>query len=220
MSRALAESNKATLQGLKVMLGYCTIRAPISGRMSMANAKVGNIVRQADIAPLATINQVAPIYVSFAVPQRSLPDVRAALAAETATLEAIIPGSSARAQGQVTMIENAVDAATGMVTVRATMPNDDEVLWPGTLVNTALTLRSDLLVSVPTAALQISQEGQFVFVVKDSAAIKRLVKVERTADGVAAIASGLEDGETVVTDGQLQLQNGTKVSIRGARAES
>ena len=220
VSRALAESSKATLQGLKVQLGYTTIRAPISGRMSMATVKVGNIVRQADLAPLATINQVAPIYVSFAVPQRSLPDVRAALAAETATLEAVIPGSNARATGQVTMIENAVDAATGMVTVRATMPNQDELLWPGTLVNTALTLRNDARVSVPTAALQISQEGQFVFVVKDNAATKRLVKVERTVDGIAAIASGLEDGETVVIDGQLQLQNGTKVSIRGGRAES
>jgi multidrug efflux system membrane fusion protein len=220
VSKALAESNKAMLQGLKVQLGYTTIRAPISGRTSMASVKVGNIVRQADLAPLATINQVAPIYVSFTVPQRSLPDVRSALAAETATLEAIIPGSGARAKGQVTMIENAVDAATGMVTVRATMPNDDELLWPGTLVNTALTLRNDALVSVPTSALQISQEGQFVFVVKDNAAIKRLVKVERTVDGVAAIGSGLEEGETVVTDGQLQLQNGTKVSIRGARAES
>ena len=220
VSKALAESNKATLQGLKVQLGYTTIRAPISGRTSMASVKVGNIVRQADLAPLATINQVAPIYVSFTVPQRSLPDVRSALAAETATLDAIIPGSGARAKGQVTMIENAVDAATGMVTVRATMPNDDELLWPGTLVNTALTLRNDALVSVPTSALQISQEGQFVFVVKDNAAIKRLVKVERTVDGVAAIGSGLEEGETVVTDGQLQLQNGTKVSIRGARAES
>jgi multidrug efflux system membrane fusion protein len=220
VSRALAESSKATLQGLKVQLGYTTIRAPISGRMSMATVKVGNIVRQADLAPLATINQVAPIYVSFAVPQRSLPDVRAALAAETATLEAVIPGSNARATGQVTMIENAVDAATGMVTVRATMPNQDELLWPGTLVNTALALRNDARVSVPTAALQISQEGQFVFVVKDNAATKRLVKVERTVDGIAAIASGLEDGETVVIDGQLQLQNGTKVSIRGGRAES
>jgi multidrug efflux system membrane fusion protein len=220
VSKALAESNKAMLQGLKVQLGYTTIRAPISGRTSMASVKVGNIVRQADLAPLATINQVAPIYVSFTVPQRSLPDVRSALAAETATLEAIVPGSGARAKGQVTMIENAVDAATGMVTVRATMPNDDELLWPGTLVNTALTLRNDALVSVPTSALQISQEGQFVFVVKDNAAIKRLVKVERTVDGVAAIGSGLEEGETVVTDGQLQLQNGTKVSIRGARAES
>jgi RND family efflux transporter MFP subunit len=220
VSHALAESSKATLQGLKVQLGYTTIRAPIAGRMSMATVKVGNIVRQADLSPLTTINQVAPIYVSFAVPQRSLPDVRSALAAETATLEAIVPGSNARATGQVTMIENAVDAATGMVTVRATMPNQDELLWPGTLVNTALTLRNDARVSVPTAALQISQEGQFVFVVKDNVATKRLVKVERTVDGIVAIESGLEEGETVVIDGQLQLQNGTRVSVRGGRAES
>jgi RND family efflux transporter MFP subunit len=118
------------------------------------------------------------------------------------------------------MVENAVDAATGMVTVRATMPNEDELLWPGTLVNTALTLRNDPRVSVPITALQISQAGQFVFVVKDNVAQVRLVKVERTVDGIAAIESGLEDGETVVTDGQLQLQNGTRVSIRGGKAES
>jgi RND family efflux transporter MFP subunit len=220
VSKALAESNKATLQGLKVQLGYTTIRAPISGRMSMANVKVGNIVRQADTAPLATINQVAPIYVSFTVPQRSLPDLRAALAAETAMLEAVIPGSSARATGQVTMIENAVDASTGMVTVRATMPNQDEVLWPGTLVNTSLTLRNEPRISVPATAVQISQAGTFVFVVKDNAVQVRPVDVERTVDGVAAIEKGLEVGETVVTDGQLQLQNGTKVSVRGAKAES
>ncbi len=112
------------------------------------------------------------------------------------------------------MIENTVDAATGMVTVRATMPNEDEVLWPGTLVNTALTLRNDARVSVPTTALQVSQDGQFVFVVKDGAATKRPVKVERTVDGVAAIGAGLEEGETVVIDGQLLLPNGTRVSIR------
>jgi membrane fusion protein, multidrug efflux system len=220
MTKALAESNKATLQGLKVQLGYTSIRAPISGRMSMATVKVGNIVRQADLAPLATINQVAPIYVSFSVAQRNLPDVRAALAAESATLDAVIPGSNARASGQVSMIENTVDPATGMVTVRATMPNQDELLWPGTLVNTSLTLRTDPRVSVPSTAVQISQTGAFVFVIKDNAAAVRPVKVERTVDGQAAIASGLEEGEVVVTDGQLQLSNGTRVSIRTGRAES
>jgi multidrug efflux system membrane fusion protein len=220
MSRALAESNKATLQGLKVQLSHTTIRAPISGRMSMATVKVGNIVRQADLAPLATINQVAPIYVSFAVAQRNLPDVRAAIAAESATLEAVIPGSNARAAGQVSMVENTVDPATGMVTVRATMPNQDELLWPGTLVNTSLTLRTEPHVSVPSTAIQISQSGAFVFVVKDNAAAVRPVKVARTVDGQAAIASGLEEGEVVVTDGQLQLSNGTRVSVRTGKAES
>ena len=218
--RALADSNKATLQGLKVQLSYSTIRAPISGRISTANVKVGNIVRQADIASLATINQVAPIYVSFTVPQRSLPDVREAIAAETASLVAVIPGSDARASGQVTMVENTVDPATGMVTIRATMPNDKEILWPGTLVNTALTLRSEERVTVPATALQLSQSGSFVFVVKNNAATVRSVKVERTVDGISVIESGLEEGDVVVIDGQLLLSNGTRVTVRGARAES
>ena len=84
---------------------------------------------------------MAPVYVSFTVPQKVLPEIRQALAAETATIEAIIPGEQKRANGQVTMIENTVDPATGMATIRATMPNKDEVLWPGTLVTAELTLR-------------------------------------------------------------------------------
>jgi len=215
VSRALAESNKATLENLKVQLSYCTIRAPIAGRIGMAVVKVGNIVRQADAAPLATINQILPIYVSFTVSQGSLPDVRAALAAETATLQATIPGSGAQSAGQVTMIENTVDPATGMVTIRATMPNTNELLWPGTLVNTTLTLRTEERITVPAAALQQSQSGTFVFIVKDNVANVRPVKVERTVDGQSAIESGLKEGDVVVTDGQLLLSNGTKVTLRG-----
>ena len=215
IARALADSNKATLENLKVQLGFCTIHAPISGRISMASAKVGNIVRQADPIPLATINQIAPIYVSFTIAQRNLPDVRSALAAETATLDAVIPGTDARAQGQVTMIENTVDPATGMMTIRATMPNENELLWPGTLVNTALTLRIEERVTVPASALQLSQSGTFVFVVKDNVANVRPVTVERTVDGLSAIQSGIEEGEVVVTDGQLLLSNGTRVMPRG-----
>jgi len=215
IARALADSNKATLENLKVQLGFCTIHAPISGRISMASAKVGNIVRQADPIPLATINQIAPIYVSFTIAQRNLPDVRSALAAETATVDAVIPGTDARAQGQVTMIENTVDPATGMMTIRATMPNENELLWPGTLVNTALTLRIEERVTVPASALQLSQSGTFVFVVKDNVANVRPVTVERTVDGLSAIQSGIEEGEVVVTDGQLLLSNGTRVTPRG-----
>jgi RND family efflux transporter MFP subunit len=220
INRALADSNKATLEGLRVQLSYCTIRAPIAGRISMASVKTGNIARQADTTPLATINQVAPIYVSFTVPQRNLPDVRAAIAAETASLVAIVPGSGARETGQVTMVENAVDPATGMATIRATMPNDKEVLWPGTLVNTALTLRAEDRITIPATALQLSQAGSFVFVVKDNTAAVRPIKIERTVDGVSVVESGIEEGEVVVTDGQLLLSNGTKVTIRTGKTES
>ena len=220
ISSATANSNKAALEGLKIQLGYTTIRAPISGRISMASVKVGNIVRQADLSPLATINQLGPIYVSFTVPQRSLPEVRAAIAAESASLEAVVPGSDARESGQVTMVENTVDPATGMVTIRATMPNKKEVLWPGTLVNTALTLRAESRVTIPATALQLSQAGAFVFVVKDNAATVRSVKIERTVDGVSVVETGIEEGDVVVTDGQLLLSNGTKVTIRSGAAVS
>ena len=104
VSRATAESNRAQLENLKVQLSFCAIRAPISGRISMANVKVGNFVRQADLAPMATIIQMAPVYVTFTVPQKVLPEIRQALAAKTATIEAIIPGEHKRASGQVTMI--------------------------------------------------------------------------------------------------------------------
>jgi len=217
VSRATAESNRAQLDNLKVQLGFCNIRAPISGRISMANVKVGNFVRQADTSPMATINQMVPVYVTFTVPQKNLPDIRKAIAAETASVEAIIPGEDKRASGQVTMIENTVDPATGMATVRATMPNKDELLWPGTLVTTDMTLRSEDGIVVPSNAVQVSQTGTFVFVVKDGVAQKQDVKVERQIGTQSVIASGLNGGETVVTEGQLLLSNGTRVNPRPPR---
>jgi len=217
ISRATAESNRAQLENLKVQLGFCTMRAPISGRISMANVKVGNFVRQADTAAMATINQVAPVYVSFSVPQKALPDIRQAIAAETATVEAIVPGAKKRASGQVSMIENTVDPATGMVMIRASMPNTDELLWPGTLVTAEMTLRIEDAVVVPSSAVQISQNGNFVFVVKDGVAKVRPVKVARQIVGQAVIGEGLNGGETVVTDGQLLLAEGTRVNPRNGK---
>ena len=214
VSRATAESNRAQLENLKVQLSFCSIRASISGRISMANVKVGNFVRQADTAPMATINQMVPVYVSFTVPQKNLPDIRRAIAAETATVEAIIPGDDKRASGQVTMIENSVDSATGMAMVRATMPNKDELLWPGTLVTTDMTLRNEEGVVVPSQAVQVSQTGTFVFVIKDGLAQVQTVKVERQIGAESVIASGLSGGETVVTEGQLLLSSGTRVNVR------
>jgi RND family efflux transporter MFP subunit len=215
IASALAASNRATLDNLRVQLSWTKIRAPISGRISAANVKVGNFVRPADTAPLATINQIKPVYVTFGLPQRQLPDLRKALAAETASVEAFIPGDSRAAQGQVTMIENTVDPATGMVLVRATMDNNDELLWPGTLVNTQVTLRNEKAVVVPSPAVQVSQSGPYVFVVENGVAKVRPVTVERTLDMQSIISKGLSGGETVVRDGQLQLVDGSRVAPRG-----
>ena len=218
VSRATAASNRAQLENLKVQLDFCTIRAPISGRISAAAVKVGNFVRPADTAAMATIIQMAPVYVTFTVPQKVLPEIRQALTAKTGTIEAIIPGEAKRAQGQVTMIENTVDPATGLATIRATMPNEDGVLWPGTLVTTELTLRIEEAVVVPSNAVQVSQTGNFVFVVQDNVAKVQHVDVARTFGNQSVIGSGLNGGETVVTDGQLLLSNGTRVSPRTGKA--
>ena len=160
--RSAVDSNTAQLENLNIQIGYCTIRAPITGRVSMAAVKVGNIVRQADLAPIATIIQTAPVYVTFALSQSYLPDLRQALTNESASVEAVIPGDPRRARGQVTMIENSVDAPTGTVPVRATMPNGGELLWPGTLVTVEITFREEEAVTVPFTAVQVSQTGTYV----------------------------------------------------------
>jgi len=216
--RATSSSTSAKIENLRVQLSYCTIRAPISGRASMAAVKAGNFVRPADTTPLATIIQVAPVYVAFALPQNNLPALREALAAETATIQAVIPGETRRASGHVSMIENTIDAATGTVTVRATMPNADGLLWPGTLVRVQLTFREEQAVVVPPTAVQVSQTGSFIYVVKDSIATVRPVKVARTLLNETVLESGLDGGETVVTDGQLRLTNGSRVAPRQAVA--
>lgn len=212
--RAAIRASQALIDNLKVQLSYCSIHAAINGRISQANVKIGNFVRVADGQPIATINQVAPVYVSFTIPQRVLPEVRRALATGDASIEAIVPGEERRAQGAVTMIENAVDSATGMATIRATMPNADELLWPGTLVTARLTLRTEESIAVPAAAVQVSQQGTFVYVVGDGTARVRPVKVSRTQGGDAILESGLLGGEAVVTDGHLQLSDGARVAPR------
>jgi membrane fusion protein, multidrug efflux system len=167
---------------------------------------------------MATINQMAPVYVSFKVPQKNLPDIRQAIAAETATVEAAVPGEPKRASGQVSMIENTVDSATGMATIRATMPNKDELLWPGPLVTAEMTLRQQDSVVVPISAVQVSQTGTFVFVLKDGIAKVQKVAVDRQVGGESVITDGLSGGETVVTDGQLLLSDGTPASPRAPKA--
>jgi RND family efflux transporter MFP subunit len=212
--RAALKADQAALDNLKVQLSYCVIRASITGRISQANVKVGNFVRSADLVPIAVINQMAPVYVTFAIPQKNLPDIRRALASEAANIEVIIPGETERAGGAVTMVENAVDITTGMATVRATMPNEKELLWPGTLVTAQMTLRVESVVTVPSVAVQVSQTGPFVYVVKDRKAVVQPVKVARTAGPESVISEGLQGGETVVTDGHLLLTNGAAVAPR------
>jgi RND family efflux transporter MFP subunit len=211
------KADQSALDNLKVQKSYTVIRAPFAGRISAANVKIGNFVRPADLTPLATINQMAPVYVSFTVPQRVLADLRDAMKASGTKVVATIPGSGRSSTGQVAMVENTVDSTTGMVTVRGIMDNADETLWPGTLVQARLTVRMEEAVVVPTVAIQRSQTGTFVFVVRDGAAQVQPVTVDRTYEGYS-VATGLQGGEDVVVDGQLLLSQGTRVEPRQRKA--
>ncbi len=217
---AAITSDQGTLDNLKVQRSFCDVTAPITGRISAANVKVGNFVRQADTQPMATINQMAPVYVSFAIPQKNLPAIRAAIAAGTATVQALIPGQAKRVEGKVSMIENSVDSATGTALIRATMPNTEETLWPGTLVTAEMTLRTEDAVVVASNAIQVSQTGSFVFVIENGKAKVQPIKVERQVGQLSVVTDGLKGGETVVTDGQLLLSNGTQVNPRATSPDN
>src|ERR1700694_668800 len=212
------KADKTALDNLKVQKSYTTTRAPFSGRISAANMKIGNFVRPADTAPLAVINQMAPVYLTFAIPQRVLVDLRDAMASGGPRVIATIPGHARSEDGKVAMVENSVDSTTGMVTVRGIMNNANETLWPGILVNTKLVIRTEEAVTVPTAAVQRSQTGNYVFIVRDGKAHVQPVQVSRTFQGISVIASGLSGGEDVVVDGQLLLSEGTPVAPRATRA--
>jgi RND family efflux transporter MFP subunit len=212
------KADQAALDNLKVQKSYTLIRAPFAGRISAANVKVGNFVRPADTAPLAVINQMAPVYVTFAIPQRVLVDLREAMTKADSRVIATIPGHQRSEDGKVAMVENTVDATTGMVTVRGIMNNENETLWPGTLVATKLIIRSEDSVVVPTVAVQRSQSGNYVFVVKDGVAKVRPVKVDRTFQGTSVISEGLSGDENVVVDGQLLLSDGSRVEPRAQKA--
>jgi RND family efflux transporter MFP subunit len=212
------KADQSALDNLKVQKSYTLIRAPFAGRISAANVKVGNFVRPADTAALAVINQMAPVYVTFAIPQRVLVDLRDAMASGESKVIATIPGHQRSEDGKVAMVENTVDSTTGMVTVRGIMKNQSETLWPGILVNTKLVIRTEEAVTVPTAAVQRSQNGNFVFIARDGKAHVQPVNVSRTFQGISVIASGLSGGEDVIIDGQLLLSEGTLVAPRTPKA--
>src|SRR6202171_3819520 len=212
------KADQSALDNLKVQKSFTIIRAPFSGRISAANVKIGNFVRPADTAPLAVINQLAPVYVTFAIPQRVLVDLRDAMASGGSRVIATIPGHQRSENGKVAMVENAVDSTPGMVTVRGIMNNENETLWPGTLVNTKLVIRTEDAVAVPSAAVQRSQNGNYVFVMRDGKAHVQPVNVSRTFQGISVVATGLSGGEDVIVDGQLLLSEGTPVAPRAPKA--
>jgi len=212
---ATVQADQAALENAKVLLSYYTIAAPIDGRVGAIAIKQGNSIKANDV-PLATINQIQPIYVSFALPQADLPELRVAMAAGPVTVHVLPQGDKGTPiDGKIAFFDNTIDATSGTINVRATFANDDQRLWPGQYVNVSVQVRTDPnALVVPPAAIQVGQNGSYVFVIKpDNTAEARPVTVERTVDGRVVIGKGLKAGDKVVTDGQLRLADGTHVHI-------
>jgi multidrug efflux system membrane fusion protein len=209
--------SQAAVEEAKLNLQYATIRAPISGRTGSLRVRAGNLVRVADAAPLVTINQIRPILVRFAVPAANLALIQRYRGEDLVVLAQPVGGGDS-SEGQLTFVDNAVDTTTGTILLKGTFANTDGALWPGEFVNVRLRLyvERDALV-VPATAVVTGQQGTFVFVVGgDSTAATKPVKLGRTAGDVAIVDGELSPGERVVTDGQLRLQQGSKVQIKSA----
>lgn len=222
IAEATANASQAALENARLNLEYCTIRAPIDGYVGKVLLQAGNLVRANDATPLVVINQVRPIYVNFAVAEQNLPAIRKHVARGALRVEASSSGASAAtASGQLVFVDNAVDANTGTVRMRARFENQDLALWPGQFVGVSLRLyeQKDAVV-VPSPAIQTGPEGEYVYLVREDSTVEaRKVSVERTEGDLAVVARGLAPGERVVTTGQLRLGPNTKVQIRGPGGE-
>ena len=212
---ATVRADQAAVERARLDLSYCTIRSPIDGRTGSVMVQVGNLVKPNDVT-LVTINQVAPIYVVFSVPEKDLPEIRRRLAQGKLSVSAEEPASGRSiSQGELTFLDNAVDRTTGTIALKATFSNADNLLWPGEFVNAVLTLATEQnAVVAPASAVQTGQQGTFAYVVKSDKTVEsRAVKVARQAPEGAVIETGLAPGETVVTDGQLRLSPGARIEV-------
>ncbi len=214
-AKAQVQAKEAAVSNAELLLGYTSIRAPIAGRAGQRLLHEGALVKANDNSfTLVTINQIAPVAVTYAVPERALDEIRQAFAAGRATVSVTERTSgTTRENGRLEFIDNTIDPTTGMVTLKAVFPNEDDALWPGRFVYVVTQVGVDRgAIVVPSTAVQNSQSGSTVYVVKPDATVElRAVKVARTDGDNTLLAEGIKPGETVVTDGQLRLLPGMKV---------
>lgn len=215
-ARADVNANKATLENLKVQLGYTTLRAPQSGRTGTLLVKRGNVV-SANQTELVVINQLQPVNVLFSVPESQLGKIAGRFGKEKIPVYASPQDDPGKEfTGVLTFYENTVDAGTGTIKLRATFPNADRKLWPGQFVRVRLRLGSlDDAVVVPNQAVQTGQDGSFIYVVRENRTVEaRPVTTSVRTGQELVVASGLQAGETIVTEGQLRLAPGLRVVVR------
>jgi multidrug efflux system membrane fusion protein len=217
-SHAAVAADDAALRNIEVQLSYTEIRSPIDGRTGNLMIKQGNVVKANDV-DLVTINQLQPIYVTFTVPEARLADIKRYMAQGKVKVLANPPDSNDTQTGDLSFIDNSVDATTGTIKLKGTFENAGRKLWPGQFVRVTLRLgasRDALL--IPTEAVQSGQEGQFVFVVKrDMTVDARPIVAGARVEKEQVIEQGLKPGETVVTEGQLRLVPGVRVKVQDSR---
>jgi membrane fusion protein, multidrug efflux system len=219
-AEALVKADQAAVENLQLQLGYCSIRSPISGRTGSLLIQKGNLVKGNDEnKSLLTVHQIEPIYVTFAVPEKYLGEINRRTKEGKMEVQVNTPENQVPAEpitGAVSFVNNTVEQSTATIRLKATFQNRDRRLWPGQTINVLLTLGVQAkAVVVPSQAIQSGQAGSYAFVVKqDQTAELRLVSVSRSTNGETVIEKGLSPGETVVTDGQLLLTSGARVSIR------
>jgi multidrug efflux system membrane fusion protein len=219
--QAQVKADAASIRNLRVQLDYTTIRAPLSGRTGSLNIYQGNLIKDNDTTPLISIDQINPIYVSFAVPEQYLAAISKYSKEGALHVSVFIDTDKTPEQGQVTFVDNNIDSTTGTINLKATFTNANHRLWPGQFVNVVLTLKEQPnALLVPAHAVQTGQSNQYVFVVKpDNTVDQRTVKVERVVKGFAIITHGVSVGEQVVTDGQMQLMQGSSVKPQKSLTE-
>ncbi len=219
--KATLEGDTAAVENARLQLSYCFIRAPFSGRTGSLLVDEGSQIKANDDNGLVDITQIAPIYVSFSVPQQDLGRIQQHMNQATLPVEAFLPGVQVQPeQGSLTFLDNRVSSDTGTIRLKATFANIDRRLWPGQFVNVVLTLttRPDAIV-VPSEAVQTGQQGLFVFIIKPDMTVEsRPVAVAMTLGSETVLDSGVLPGEQVVTDGQLRLFPGSRVQIRKAES--
>ena len=221
-AEASVKADRAAVQHARVNLGYTTIRAPIQGRVGKVMLSEGNLVKGNDTVQMLVINQLSPIYVSIAVPQQYLNEIRTLNKSAPLRVEAALDKGAKTLSGKLAFIDNSVDVSTGTIKLRGIFENVEKELWPGQFVDAWVSLGNDArALVVPTQALQTGPKGQYVYVVKaDSSAELRSVEVARTEGEETVLTSGVAAGETVVVDGASRILPGTRVSTKAPEKAS
>jgi membrane fusion protein, multidrug efflux system len=212
-------TDQAQIDNAKLQIVYCNITAPFTGRVGLRQVDPGNIVHAADTNPMLILTQLQPIAVIFTLPEDQLPTVAQHMKNSTLLVEAYSRDNLTKLEtGKLQTIDNQIDPTTGTAKLKAVFDNKDNQLWPNQFVNANLLLETRKNSTVlPTAAILRGPQGAFVYAVKPDKTVEaRTVEISLTQGNTTVVTSGLNPGDTVVTDGQDKLQTGSKIEARNS----